>query len=79
MPNYWHYTDADEIVQKMKTYYVEYEKTITRYEDKLRSYFKEKISENGELVFDIESQFWHCYNELKTMKKGRVWGNEKTV
>ncbi|RKM57384.1 MerR family transcriptional regulator [Butyrivibrio sp. X503] len=61
LPNYWHYTEAKEIVAKMKDYYKEYEKNIVRYEDKLLDYFKEKIEKDGEYVFEAKSQFWHCY------------------
>ena len=61
LPNYWHYTEAKEIVDKMKDYYKDYEKTIARYEDKLLDYFKEKIENNGEYVLEARSQFWHCY------------------
>lgn len=63
LPNYWHYTDAKEIVQKMKEYYADQEKNIGRYEDKLVSYFQEKIDKDGEIVMEINSQFWHCYNK----------------
>ena len=63
LPNYWHYTEAKEIVDKMKDYYKDYEKTIARYEDKLLDYFKEKIENNGEYVLEARSQFWHCYKK----------------
>ncbi len=63
LPNYWHYAEADEVVQKMKDYYEGSEKTIARYEDRLRAYFQEKIDKDGEVVFETESQFWHCYKK----------------
>ena len=63
LPNYWHYTEAKEIVDKMKDYYKDYEKTIARYEDKLLDYFKEKIENDGEYVLEARSQFWHCYKK----------------
>ncbi|SFU43598.1 MerR family transcriptional regulator [Butyrivibrio sp. INlla21] len=63
LPNYWHYTEAKEIVDKMKDYYKDYEKTIARYEDKLLDYFKEKIENGGEYVLEAKSQFWHCYKK----------------
>ena len=61
LPNFWHYTDAGEILQKMKTYYEGQEKTIAKYEDKLLAYFDEKIGKDGEFVMEARSQFWHCY------------------
>ena len=63
LPNYWHYLEGFDIVQKMKDYYSGQEKTITRFEDKLTSYFQEKISKEGEIVVEINSQFWHCYKK----------------
>ncbi len=63
LSNYWHYTEAKEIVDKMKDYYKDYEKTIARYEDKLLDYFKEKIENDGEYVLEARSQFWHCYKK----------------
>ncbi|MBO4456487.1 MAG: MerR family transcriptional regulator [Butyrivibrio sp.] len=63
LPNYWHYTQADDIVQKMKEYYKEHEKLIARYEDKLVAYFKDKIEKDGEIVLEAKSQFWHCYKK----------------
>lgn len=63
LPNFWHYTDAKEIVDKMKTYYKDQEKAITGYEDKLLSYFNEKIEKDGEFVIEAKSQFWHCYKK----------------
>ena len=31
------------------------------YEDKLLSYFMDKIEKDGEYVLEARSQFWHCY------------------
>lgn len=63
LPNFWHYTDAKEIVEKMKDYYKDHEKTIAGYEDKLISFFNDKIDQNGEFVLEARSQFWHCYKK----------------
>ena len=60
LPNYWHYTEAGEVLQKMKAYYEGQEKTIDRYENKLLAYFEDKIKKEGEMVLEIKSQFWHC-------------------
>ena len=63
LPNNWHYTEASELVEKMKDYYEGQEKTIARYEDKLLAYFREKIEKNGEFTVETRSQFWHCYKK----------------
>ncbi len=63
LPNFWHYTEAKEIVEKMKNYYRDQEKTISGYEDKLLAYFNEKIEKDGEFVIETISQFWHCYKK----------------
>jgi DNA-binding transcriptional MerR regulator/tRNA A58 N-methylase Trm61 len=63
LPNFWHYTETKEIVEKMKDYYKDQEKAITGYEDKLLAYFNEKIEKDGEFVLEARSQFWHCYKK----------------
>lgn len=63
LPNLWHYTDAGEIVEKMKSYYKDEAKNIANYEQKLLTYFQNKIEENGEYVSEARSQFWHCYKK----------------
>ncbi len=63
LPNFWHYTEAREIVEKMKDYYKDQEKTISGYEGKLLSYFRDKIEKDGEFVLEARSQFWHCYKK----------------
>lgn len=63
LPNFWHYTDAGEIVEKMKSYYKDEAKNLANYEQKLLTYFQNKIEENGEYVLEARSQFWHCYKK----------------
>ncbi|WP_029319808.1 MerR family transcriptional regulator [Butyrivibrio sp. AE3004] len=63
LPNFWHYTEAKEIVAKMKDYYSNQEKIITGCEDKLLAYFEDKIEKDGEFVLEARSQFWHCYKK----------------
>lgn len=63
LPNFWHYTDAGEIVEKMKSYYKDEAKNIASYEQKLLTYFQNKIEENDEYVLEARSQFWHCYKK----------------
>jgi DNA-binding transcriptional MerR regulator len=50
-------------LQKMEDYYKDHEKTIAGYEDKLISFFNDKIDQNGEFVLEARSQFWHCYKK----------------
>jgi hypothetical protein len=63
LPNFWHYTKAKEIVEKMKDYYRAHEKAIAGYENKLLAYFEDKIEKDGEFVLEARSQFWHCYKK----------------
>lgn len=63
LPNFWHYTDAKEIVAKMKECYKDYEKIIAGCEDKLLAYFNKIIEKDGEFVLEARSQFWHCYKK----------------
>jgi DNA-binding transcriptional MerR regulator len=63
LSNYWHFTEAGDILKKFKDYYEGQEKTIARYEDKFLKYYQEQIEKNGEVVMEINSQFWHCYKK----------------
>ncbi len=63
LSNYWHFTEAGDIIQKFKDYYEGQEKTIARNEDKLLKYYQDQIDKNGEVVMEINSQFWHCYKK----------------
>lgn len=59
--NTWHYNDAKELLQKMKTIYSDQEKFISHHEDEIINYFDQRIKKEGEIVIVVESPFWHCY------------------
>ncbi len=60
LANNWHYTDADELIERLKTSFPDQEKFIGRYEDKLKKHFAGCIEKDGEISIEIESAFWHC-------------------
>ncbi len=60
LTNRWHYEDADELLQKLRETFADKEKLINAKQSKLKAYFEERIKENGEIVIDIDSFFWHC-------------------
>ena len=60
LTNRWHYEDADELLQKLRETFADQEKLIKAKQSKLKAYFEERIKENGEIVIDIDSFFWHC-------------------
>ena len=61
LTNHWHYEDADELLQKLRETLADQEKLIKAKQNKLKACFEEKIRENGEIVIDIDSSFWHCF------------------
>lgn len=60
LPNNWHYSDAKELVQRLRDMYPEQEKYIDANEDTIVKYFTKKIEKEGEIVVRIESLFWKC-------------------
>lgn len=65
LPNRWHYTEADDLFDKLLRVYPKQEKTLRKSEKLLKEYFTDKIEKDGEIVITINSQFWHCYKQEK--------------
>lgn len=61
LSNMWHYTEADELLAKIKEIFPDQEKFICRYQDRIESFFSNRIKEEGEILIEIGSSFWHCY------------------
>ena len=61
LPSRWHYTDADELIQKMENIFPTQEKFVDCKKDKLKEYFAGIIEKDGEVIVETESKFWHCY------------------
>ena len=61
LPNNWHFSDADDLFEKLLRVYPKQEKLLRKAEELLKAYFADKIAENGEIIVTIRSQFWHCY------------------
>lgn len=61
LPNNWHYSEAEDLFEKLLTVYPNQEKVLKKSEKILKQYFTEKIENEGEIVVKIDSQFWHCY------------------
>ncbi len=63
-PNYlqnrWHYTDASELLDKMKELFPGQEKFVNDNEDKILDYFEKKIKKEKELIMEVDSLFWRC-------------------
>ncbi len=57
----WHYTEAEDLYQKLIRIYPQEIKYLSYHEEEIKNYFHEKISLHGELVVETTSQFWHCY------------------
>ena len=63
LSNIWHYTDVNELTEKLVQVFSDQEKFICRYQDKIESFFLEKIDKEGEVSIEIGSSFWHCYKK----------------
>lgn len=61
LPNNWHYSEADDLFEKIVNVYPEQDKNLKKSEKILKQYFADKIETDGEVVVGIRSQFWHCY------------------
>lgn len=61
LPNSWHYTEADDLFEKLLKVYPQQEKNLKKSEKILKQYFADRIEAEGEIVVTLQSQFWHCY------------------
>lgn len=62
LTNRWHYDSADDLYEKMKEYLPENVKSFEAKSEKIKSVFAQRIADKGEIVVELESQFWHCCN-----------------
>jgi DNA-binding transcriptional MerR regulator len=60
LKNRWHYDSADELLDRMKELYPDQIKLFDEKSEKIKAYFSDRISSEGEIVIEIGSQFWHC-------------------
>ena len=61
LSNMWHYSDVCELIANIKDIFKDQEKFICKYQDKIESFFLKKIEDDGEILIEIGSSFWHCY------------------
>lgn len=61
LSNNWHYSEANDLYEKLLNVYPNQEKILKKSEKILKQYFAEKIENEGEIIVKINSQFWHCY------------------
>lgn len=60
LSNNWHYSEADDLFEKLLKVYPQHEKALKKSEKLLKQYFTDRIDREGEIVVTIQSQFWHC-------------------
>ena len=60
LKNRWHYDSANELLDRMKELYPDQIKLFDEKSEKIKAYFSDRISSEGEIVIEIGSQFWHC-------------------
>ena len=61
--NKWHYTEAEEILTKMSEVVDDQNVMSPANRKKLLEYFGGLIGRDGEIVIEVESQFWHCFKQ----------------
>ncbi|MCR4587660.1 MAG: MerR family transcriptional regulator [Lachnospiraceae bacterium] len=61
LSNTWHYSDADELFEKLLKTYEAQDKLLTSDRTGILDVFRSMIKEQGEIAVKIDSQFWHCY------------------
>ena len=62
LTNRWHYDSADDLFDKMIEYLPDNTKLFEAKSEKIKSVFAQRIADKGEIVVELESQFWHCCN-----------------
>ena len=62
LTNRWHYDSTDDLFDKMIEYLPDNTKLFEAKSEKIKSVFAQKIADKGEIVVELESQFWHCCN-----------------
>lgn len=60
LSNTWHYSDSNELVERLLHMFPEQEKFIAAHSKQIQGYFDKKIENDGEIAVKIESLFWHC-------------------
>ena len=60
LPSSFRYDDAQDILDRMKDIFEGQSKFFAQNGEKIKSFFAEKIAENGELVIKTYGRFLHC-------------------
>ncbi|MCR5594614.1 MAG: MerR family transcriptional regulator [Lachnospiraceae bacterium] len=63
LPNTWHYSEAEEIFDKMKAVYPDQEKFLCSNHDRIVSYYEEQLRDKQEILINIGSTFRHCHKK----------------
>ena len=58
--NTWHYTDAEEILDRMLRMYEGQQKLMNENREKILNYFGDKIESEGEVTYRKQSLFRRC-------------------
>ena len=67
LTNRWHYDSTDDLFDKMIEYLPDNTKLFEAKSEKIKSVFAQKIADKGEIVVELESQFWHCCNQVSNL------------
>lgn len=61
LSNRMRYENSEEVFQRLCQHYPESKKYLVEKETKIRDYFDKIIKEQGEVIMNTDSGFWHCY------------------
>lgn len=62
LPSSFRYDDAGELIERMKECFPGQEKFFCKYQEKIKAYFAEKISQDGEVIVCMDGTFLRCTN-----------------
>ena len=61
LSNSWHYSDSEELIEKMLEIFDENKKYILDNKKKIKEFYDAQIRKDGEIVCNRISIFWNCY------------------
>ena len=62
LPSTFRFDDAQELVDRMKESFPGQEKFFCKNQEKIKAYFAEKISKDGEVIVCMDGTFLRCSN-----------------
>ena len=61
IPNNMRYENSDELFERLCEHYSESKKYLADNKNKIKRYFDDKLTSEGEVIVTADADFWHCY------------------